>query len=287
MADVGIVVHHSRPAAAELAADAIAWLRQRGHTPFIAASDAEATDLHGAEPRPDDSLGSELDLVLALGGDGTMLRGVALVCHHEVPVLGVNLGHLGYLTEIEAPAMQGALERFFAGEFEIEERMTLRVAVDARSGQVANGDYIGLNEAVLEKTATGHTVRLAVTINGRFFTTYAADGMIIATPTGSTAYNLSARGPVVSPRHRALLLTPVAPHMLFDRTLVLDGADEVALDVIDDRPASLSVDGRSLGPLQPGDGVVCSAGKHVARFVVFGGRDFHQILKTKFGLSDR
>jgi NAD+ kinase len=158
------------------------------------------------------------------------------------------------------------------------------VTVEGGEGPVSK---VALNEAVLERTASGHTVRLAVDVNGRFFTTYVADAMIVATPTGSTAYNLSARGPIVSPRHRALLLTPVAPHMLFDRTLVLDAGETIRLEVIGERDATLTVDGTQLGVLRAGTAVTCTAGPHDARLVTFGQRDFHQILKTKFGLADR
>jgi NAD+ kinase len=126
-----------------------------------------------------------------------------------------------------------------------------------------------------------------VEIDERFFTPYTADGLIVATPTGSTAYALSARGPIVEPTHRALLLTPVSPHMLFDRTLVLEPDTVVRLVVAGGRPASLSVDGRMLGQLDDGDSITCTASEHSARFVVFGRRDFHGILKAKFKLGDR
>jgi NAD+ kinase len=144
-----------------------------------------------------------------------------------------------------------------------------------------------LNEAVVEKQEAGHTVRLLVRIDGAPFTSYAADGLIIATPTGSTAYSLSARGPVVSPKHRALLLTPVSPHMLFDRSLVLDPDERVEIEVLGHRPVTLSIDGRTAASLTEGDILVVKASTAVARFVRFGERRFHQILKTKFGLSDR
>jgi NAD+ kinase len=144
-----------------------------------------------------------------------------------------------------------------------------------------------LNEIVIEKAASGHTVRLLLDVTGVPFTSYAADGLIIATPTGSTAYSLSARGPIVSPRHRALLVTPVSPHMLFDRTLVLAPDEDVNITISGHRSAVLAVDGRHTAALEEGDTVHCAAATTVARLVQFGRRDFHQILKAKFGLSDR
>ena len=160
--------------------------------------------------------------------------------------------------------------------------------VVARSSVGASlGTWRALNEAVVEKREPGHTVRLLVRIDGVPFTTYAADGLIVSTPTGSTAYSLSARGPIVSPRHRALLLTPVAPHMLFDRSLVLDPAEPIEISVIGHREASVSVDGQPVATLVEGDVVTCSASESTARFVRFGERHYHQILKAKFGLTDR
>jgi NAD+ kinase len=130
-------------------------------------------------------------------------------------------------------------------------------------------------------------VRLAVVLDGAFFNTYAADGMIVATPTGSTAYALSARGPIVDPEHRALVLTPVAPHMLLDRALVLTPAPEVRLEVRGDRPATVAIDGRSIGELRVGEALVATASATPARLLTFGDRNFHSILKAKFGLEDR
>ena len=225
-----------------------------------------------------------LDLAVSLGGDGTMLRTVDLVSDAGVPVMGVNLGQMGYLTDIEPSDLRDALARFLDGALQIEERMLLHVRVESAEGPV---DHVAFNEAVLEKTPMGHTVRLEVAVDGAFFTTYAADGLIVATPTGSTAYAFSVRGPIVEPTHRALLLTPVSPHMLFDRTLVLDADSELRLTVQGHRPATLSVDGRNLGELGEGDAVVCTAAAHSARLVTSGTRDFLSILKAKFGLNDR
>jgi NAD+ kinase len=200
-------------------------------------------------------------------------------------VLGVNVGQMGYLTEVEPSEFDSALARLVAGDYEVAERMVLEITVE--SGGSAKGRWFALNEAVLEKVHTGRLARLEVDINGTFFTTYAADGVIIATPTGSTAYSFSARGPIVSPRHRCLLLTPVSPHMLFDRSLVLAPEEVLRFTVLDDRSVILTADGRELGELDAGDSVSCRGGDRPARIVTFGPRDFHQILKAKFGLADR
>lgn len=303
MAAVGIVLHHEREHAAELAKDAAAWLDERGHEVRLPRRDAAIAEL--ADLGTDDATFARgLDLALSLGGDGTMLRTVDLVAGEGVPVVGVNVGQLGYLTEVEPPGLRMALKRFLAGSYEVEERMLVQVGVDAASARATDPDaavadggerpdritstsVLALNEAVLEKTPMGHTVRLGVSIDGEPFTPYAADGLIVATPTGSTAYAFSARGPIVEPTHRCLLMTPVSPHMLFDRSLVLAPQARVRIEVVGDRPATLSVDGNNLGTLYRGDAITCTAATGSARFVTFGPRNFLRILKTKFGLSDR
>ena len=286
MSTVTLVVHNQRANAFELAREAVQWLHERGHEVRMPLGDAEAVDLLDLAV-PDEKLAQDVALAISLGGDGTMLRTVDLVEDAEVPVLGVNVGLLGYLTEVEPNAMTSALERFFAGDYGIEDRMMLSVTIRSKRSLLDGWSFRALNEAVVEKTQSGHTVRMLVRIGGEVFTSYAADGLIVATPTGSTAYSLSARGPIVSPRHRALLLTPVSPHMLFDRSLILDPGETLSLEVIGHRPATLSVDGTSVGELEEGDIVDCSPADRSARLVTFGKRNFHRILKAKFGLSDR
>jgi NAD+ kinase len=280
----GLVPHRQRPVAHQLAARAAKWLSERGVTVRVPEEDAGPCGLeHLACPEP--AFAEGLDVAVSLGGDGTMLRTVDIVYEAGVAVLGVNVGDLGYLTEVEPAELDRALERLLTGDYEVAERMMLQV--DVTSSGPASGRWWALNEAVLEKAQSGRIARLDVLINGTYFTTYAADGVIVSTPTGSTAYSLSARGPIVSPRHRCVLLTPVSPHMLFDRSLVLDAEEELAFAVVDERTVVLTLDGRELGLVETGDTVTCTSGPRPARIVTFGLRDFHQILKAKFGLADR
>ena len=285
MATIALVVHHERPEAARVAGDTADWLLGLGHRVRLPFGDAERAG-HPDLGMDEGELCVDLDVVVSLGGDGTMLRTVAMVAERDVPVIGVNFGQLGYLTDVEPDGVRPALESFLTDGNDYEQRMLLAVDV-ASTGPLGGSHLVALNEVVLEKTTSGHTVRIDVDLDGARFTPYAADGLIVATPTGSTAYNFSARGPIVEPTHRALLLTPVSPHMLFDRTLVLDDDAEVRLTVAGHRPAALVVDGRNLGSLRPGDSLTCRAAAHSARLVMFGPRDFHAILKAKFGLSDR
>ena len=285
MANVAFLLHHRRPEAVALARSAAAWLVAGGHQVRLLETDARHAGLADLACR-DEALTAGLDLAVSLGGDGTMLRTVDLVGDDRIPVFGVNLGHLGYLAEVEPQQLRPSLARFLAGDHRLQERMRLRVTVDAQSGTGPGpGSHPALNEAVLGKTPTGQIVRVTVAVDGEVFTTYPADGIIVATPTGSTAYAWSAGGPIVAPDHAALLLTPVAPHMVLDRSLVLPPAASIRLQVAGSRPAALSVDGRSLGLLAVGDAIVCTAAEHAARVVTFEPRGFLGILKAKFRLN--
>jgi len=281
MSTFGLVLHRGR--AGELARSTVAWLRERGHEVRVADDDS---DILGDSDLvvPTAELANGADLVISLGGDGTMLRAVALAAPDDVPVLGVNLGQLGYLTQVEPSGVRMALKRFLAGSYSIEERMRLDARVEGPDGELTIG---ALNEVVIEKSEMGHTVRLEVLLDGRPFTSYVADGLVLSTPTGSTAYAFSVRGPIIDPRHSAVLMVPVAPHMLFDRTLVLDAETTVDLEVRGEAPARVSVDGRPGALLAEGDVVRCRAAKQPARLVGFGSYDFHRTLREKFGLSDR
>jgi NAD+ kinase len=202
-----------------------------------------------------------------------------------VALLGVNVGQLGYLTTLEPAELPAALPKLVAGDYAVSDRSVLEVRVESKSA--AAGCWYALNEAVLEKVRSGHLVRLEVSVNGSPFTTYAADGVIVATPTGSTAYSFSARGPIVSPALQCVLLTPVSPHMLFDRTLLLGPDEAVDFVVSEGSDVALTLDGRELGELAGGDHVVSRAAEHPAHIVMFAPRPFHQILKAKFALPDR
>jgi NAD+ kinase len=311
-----LVIHPGRPETAEVAKEAARWLTERGHDPEIIEpelSRAEGQLDSGAFDDDPDAIWEALpaqpgregelravpldpkresvlkgaDLAVSLGGDGTMLRTVSLALSDSIPVLGVNLGHLGYLTEIEPAGLTEGLQRFIEGNYRVEERMTLEVKVSVKKDfEVSTKTYVALNEAVVEKVSPGHTVRLVASIGNRPFVTYAADGLLVATPTGTTAYNLSARGPIVSPRLSALVVTPISPHMLFDRALVLDPQETLELEVAGPRSGVLVIDGLTALLLRPGDGVECATGPDPALLVRFSDHDFHSVLRARFHLAD-
>ena len=285
MARVGVIVHRGRAEAAVLARELGAELAAAGHEVVVPRPEAEAARLtdHAVD---DADFAADLDMVVTFGGDGSMLRAVTLIGETEVPILGVDFGVLGYLTEVHPDHARSAIERVLAGDHEFEDRMLITVKTTVLDGDQVD-DHVALNEAVVERAADANTLRLAVHIDGEFFTTYAVDGLIVATPTGSTAYAFSAGGPIVDPTHRAMLLTPVSAHMLFDRSLVLTPEAELRVTVDGHRAASLSLDGRRIAMLGDGDSIVCTASARPARLVTFGPRRFHRVLKEKFGLNDR
>ncbi|MEY3806048.1 MAG: inorganic polyphosphate/ATP-NAD kinase [Actinomycetota bacterium] len=285
MSRIGLAIHRFRPDALVLARDIATWAKSHGHTAVI--DEADALVLESAPIEVGDI--SRTDVVVSIGGDGTMLRSVRALGGAPVPIIGVNLGVLGYLATVESESVIAALETWQLGlgseKFDYDDRMLVDVALWSHGARLAN--LLALNEVVIEKKDAGHTVRLSVDIDKAPFTTYAADGLIIATPTGSTAYSLSARGPILSPRMRALLVTPVSPHMLFDRSMVLDPSETVRIEVQGHRGVSVATDGEFVHTLHPGDVIEIRAASEIARFVRFEERRFHQVLKTKFGLNDR
>ncbi|MSO60237.1 MAG: NAD(+)/NADH kinase [Ilumatobacteraceae bacterium] len=285
---IAVVFHHRRPNAVRLAGDIAAWAHSAGCSVCCDEADVDAINQGGTIPVVGSSSWRDADLLVSVGGDGTMLRAIHSLGGTLVPVIGVNVGLLGYLTHVEPEAVLAALDQWLNGvegsSFHYDDRMLLRVSVQNGS---KTQSWLALNEVVFEKKQSGHTVRLGVDIDGTHFVTYSADGLIIATPTGSTAYALSARGPVLSPRLQALLMTPVSPHMMFDRSLVLDPREEVVVEVMGQRPVEIAIDGVAVHTLLAGDRVSVQAAPEQARLIRFNDDRFHQILRSKFGLADR
>ncbi len=279
-ARIGFVLHGADDDALSHAEGLAANLRSRGHQVVAVVEDANrSTQLDCVDAA---SFADGLDLVVSLGGDGTMLRTIRLLDGADVRVLGVNFGDLGYLTVIEPDELEAAVERTLAGEHEIEHRMLIAGRVDGD-----DATFHALNDIVVERSPGDTTVSIEVSIDGMHFTTYSADGLIVASPTGSTAYALSARGPVVAPTHESLQLTPVSPHMLFDRTIVFAPQSCVELTVGGHRNAVVSVDGHTMRSMGPGDRIVISRSDRTARLVTFGRRDHLGVLTSKLGLSPR
>lgn len=257
LARVEIVAHPKKPGLKELQRDLETFLTKKG------------VEVDGGPP----------DLVISLGGDGTTLRAAQRAHVEDAPLLGVNRGFLGYLNEVEAGDETSALERVLAGEFTIEERMMLACTV-------GDDSYVGLNEVLVERSARRRLVHLGVEVGGERLAGFDADGVLVATPTGSTAYALSAGGPIVDPRAECLVIVPVSPHMIFSRPVVLSPKEVVTITVDETVPedAVLSIDGRLGCDLEPGAVVDVRRHPRPIRLVKLGGPGFVERLRTKMRL---
>lgn len=230
----------------------------------------------------DASSGAPADAVVAFGGDGTILTGAGVAASRRVPLLGVNVGRLGFLSSCGAAELEEAIERLTSGDYTIESRMMLEAEASAPEPLVA----LALNEFVLEKPVPSRVIRVRVAVGEEEVATYTADGFIVATPTGSTAYSLSAGGPIVEPALRAMILTPVSSHSPVWRAIVVGPERAVSLSP-EDRPATLSADGRPVGTLPPGTPVVVRPSDRMLESVRLGGPAFFTRLRARFNLDAR
>jgi NAD+ kinase len=272
---VGVVVHPTRPAAKDAAERLERWLGERAVE--IRRSDGANTE-DEASAR---SFTRDLDLVVAVGGDGTFLRAAHLASRGDVPVLGVKVGRMGFLTEVEPNDATALLDRILAGHARVEERLAMLAEADGP----AFAPQWALNEVIVEKTARHRLIRLAVYVDETYVTTFSADGVLTATPTGSTAYSFSAGGPIVSPSVPCLVVTPIAPHMVFDRSLVLAADQRVTIEVLGEEAGVVSADGRASLEVPVGSRVRIGRSPRPARLVRLDDAPaFHELVRRKFGL---
>lgn len=325
MRQIGLVVHHGRPAAVAAAARVRAWADRYSVTvteldvwsqyPESADQVAPAVRAHAAEEA---ARAGHPDLIVTLGGDGTFLRGVRIAAAADAAVLGADVGRVGFLTEVTTAELVQALDAVREGTALIEERMTLSLRASRcptlptgmaamlrygrgpalpppvpRADRPADDswgvglDLTAVNDVVFEKLARDRQASLGLYLRSRLFASYSADALIVASPTGSTAYSFAAGGPILSPLLDAMVVTPVAPHMVFDRSLVLAGNEPVAVRVLDrSGQVALSVDGQLRGVLDPGDWIAVYASTWRARLVRLRRVDFYGRLRERFSLAD-
>jgi NAD+ kinase len=274
---VGLVVKRDRARAVRLAQRIVRVLR-RGRITVLADADAP---LPGVPSRSKAALVREAELLVVLGGDGTLLS-VARRTGAGVPILGVNMGELGFLTEVAEAEALHMLRRVLAGDFEIDRRMTLAATLE-RGGR-ARQRFRALNDVVVSNGALARIVRCAVSVDGLPFTSYRADGLIVATPTGSTAYSLSVGGPIVEPTVEVLLVSPISPHTLSNRPVVLRPQAVVRIEIeAGQQDAILTVDGQEGTPLAGGDVVVVRRGREPVSLVRSPDRTHYDVLRSKLG----
>ena len=271
---IAIVLHHERAQAAELAADFVKLASHHDLDLYASASDARRLGTSEADLDVE-----KFEAVVAVGGDGTVLEGARLALRSEAALLGVNAGRVGFLADIEPDELEAAVKALASGDYLIQNFMTVQAVMPE------GGPVVGMNDVVIEKIASQRLVSISLLADEREVVTYHADGIVICTPSGSTAYNLSAGGPLVDRRLEAMIVTPVASHGLFAKPLVFAPGVKLRCRVVDERPVGVAVDGRELGTLGVGEHVDIERGDRPVRMIHISGRTFDQVLRKKFGLD--
>jgi len=281
---IGIVVKPNKPDAIALAKELVDWLGQRGVQTYLEEPIASAINYPLSCPRAE--ISHWVDLLIVLGGDGTLLSAVRDIEGANIPILGVNLGGLGFLTEITLEELYPVLERTLGGKLETEPRMKLSAAVLRRGNRI--GEYSVLNDVVISKSVLARIINLRNSINGAYVTTYRGDGVIVSTPTGSTAYSLAAGGPIIHPSMDSILITPICPHTLTNRPLLIP--ERATVEFIlesEESDVQLTLDGQVGCTLYPFDQVVITKAKDYVFFIKSPFKDYFQILRTKFKWGER
>jgi NAD+ kinase len=284
-----IISRPNRPDVAQILPELFTWLSEHGYNIIV---DLETSKyISGQEVVPRLQMASKaLDLVVVLGGDGTLLSAARVTATVDVPLLGVNLGSLGFLTEVPLQSLYTMLEAIVQGRAAVEHRTLMQCQLlrgDPGQGETVRGSYLVFNDAVVNKTALARLNTYDLYIDKAFVASYRADGMIVATPTGSTAYSLSAGGPVLMPTVNAFVITPVAPHSLTHRPLVVP--DSVEIEILlrsEEEVAYLSLDGQPGLDLRDGDRVRCRRSEHHVNLFRTGS-DFFHVLRTKLKWGER
>ena len=285
MTRVGVVAKPDAPQAAEVLRRLVAWLVQHGLTVTLEKETAGLVPAAALAAVRKSDLPAQVDFVVVLGGDGTLLSTARAVGDLGVPILGVNLGDLGFLTATTLDEMIPALKEFLAGRMTLDARMMLAARV-VRRGEVVS-EHAGLNDVVITKSAMSRIINLRVAVEGQYATAYRADGLIVSTPTGSTAYSLSAGGPILFPTMDAVVLTPIASHTLTNRPIVLPGSVRIEVTLLTDQEVMATVDGQVGVPLLEQDTVQIQQAAARIRLVRFPQRDFFSVLRSKLKWGER
>lgn len=277
MKRVGLVLKHSSPEAPAIARELIPWLAER-------QAEAVVPDEHdglapGVRVVPAGELRQHIDLLIVLGGDGTLLHAASLLAESDVPILGINLGRLGFLVPFDPGEAKDAIAGALEDKLEIEERMRLRVVLHRTGGEAI--EKLALNDVVISQSAMARLIELQATLDGKRITVYKADGLIVCTSTGSTAYNLAAGGPIVAPGQSPMVITPICPHTLTNRPLIVPSRSTLEISLAaESHSVMLTVDGQWAHPLLPGDRVAITRSK--AQLKLYRSeRTYFEILRQK------
>lgn len=272
---LGLLVNAGRPGAGAVLSEILDWAKKSGVEVFIFSDGALPAS--GGTAVAETELASRADFVLALGGDGTILRTARAVGNSQKPILGINTGGLGFLAELSNRNVTAALDSLKKGEYQLEDRMVLQAEVKT-TGQ----RFFALNDVVVEKGEVRRLLRLSLSVNGEYICSYASDGLILATPTGSTAYSLSAGGPIINPKMALITAVPISPHSLASRPLVFEPADVLEVKLSQpEKEALVTVDGQLSQKITSADRLEVRRAPHAIRLVRFNRQSFYEVLRSK------
>jgi len=281
--NIGILTKPKFPEVKPTLEGVVSWLRERAITVLLDTTSAALLKEPGGIQKT--HLVGQADALLVLGGDGTILSAARLAAERSIPILGVNMGGLGFLTEVRLDALYASLDRVFANDFVLDERLMLQTHVHRHGETVARG--VVLNDIVISKGTLARMIELRIAIQGQFVTNLRADGLIVSTPTGSTAYSLSAGGPIINPAVKALILTPISPHTLTHRPLIVP--ENVEIDVTltsKDDGAMATLDGQVGIAMAQGDTAVIQTTNHRTKLIRFPESHYYEVLREKLKWGD-
>jgi NAD+ kinase len=274
----GIIANRKRSGAAKVIRRLLAWTQENGHDYRVCEELKDFTELTETICKREE-LATHCDCIISMGGDGTLLAAARAIGARDIPVLGINLGALGFLTQVAAEDMEKSLQALVNGEHHIEPRMLLTAMVDGREDAK---EGVALNDVVVDRGNVARLIQLDLFVNEEFICTYRADGLIISTPTGSTAYNAAVGGPILNPRMSAIIASPMAPQSLAARSLLFDGDDKIKIKVASGHHSALmTLDGQVSIPLKNGEEVVIKRAAHTTKLVTFPQHSFYAILRNK------
>ncbi|OHE59280.1 MAG: NAD(+) kinase [Thermodesulfovibrio sp. RBG_19FT_COMBO_42_12] len=283
MKRIGIICKTGKPETTEILKGLIPWLRQKGCETYV---DIETASVLNMEGSPRSEIPSLVDIIIVIGGDGTMLSVCRLVGDKGIPILGVNIGGLGFLTEVQKDELYDVLENVLAEACPVEERIMLTVCIHRHSECIA--EYIVMNDVVVNKGALARIIDLDTYVNHIYVTTFRADGLIVSTPTGSTAYALSAGGPILYPTLNSIVLAPICPHTLTNRPIVLP--DDVLIEIVlrsQSEDVFLTLDGQVGFSLRQNDIVEVKKSTFKTKLLIPCGKNYFQVLRTKLKWGER
>lgn len=280
---VGLIVNYKKEKTRETACRIIDWLNSKKLKVCIEGNKGKEIGMEELNC-PTEKFLKNVDLIVSLGGDGTLLRAARLAATKDIPVFGVNLGGLGFLTQVGIDSLEKSLEKLYQGRYFLDERMMLNCTVKRREEEIKK--FTALNDVVIGKGAFARIICLATYVNNDYVITYSADGLVVSTSTGSTAYSLSAGGPIVNPNINSIILTPICPHTLSARPLIIGENDQVKVKLeSSEEKVMVTIDGQEGFVLKPKDEVIIKKSVHKTHLITFKEKSFYAILREKLRWS--